>query len=170
MRGEQTQSQTIIVDASTPWAQQLEIWMTPHGFLKAAAANNATARVQDAGGRKLTMLTFTGPNKAQVNGYINEQNLVERVETRLENVYLGDMLTDAMYSEYKDFGGVKFPTRIVQRQAGHPIWELTVTDLRPNAPVSIYPPPPAAAGAAPAPGGAPPVAQLDKAVYLVLCG
>lgn len=34
--GEQTQSQTVIVSADTPWVQQLEIWMTPHGFLRAA--------------------------------------------------------------------------------------------------------------------------------------
>ena len=30
--GEQKQSQTIIVGADTPWVQQLEIWMMPHGF------------------------------------------------------------------------------------------------------------------------------------------
>ena len=37
VRGEQTQSQTIIVNANTPWVQQLELWMMPHGFLRAAA-------------------------------------------------------------------------------------------------------------------------------------
>src|SRR5207302_251115 len=31
--GEQTQTQTIVVNAETPWAQQLEIVMMPHGFL-----------------------------------------------------------------------------------------------------------------------------------------
>ena len=35
--GEQPQNQTIIVGAATPWVQQLEIWMMPHGFLRAAA-------------------------------------------------------------------------------------------------------------------------------------
>src|SRR5258708_4722563 len=40
--GEQAQNQTIIVNAGTPWVQQLEIWMMPHGFLRAAAARNAT--------------------------------------------------------------------------------------------------------------------------------
>src|SRR6186997_3337954 len=32
--GEQPQNQTIIVNAETPWPQQLEIWMMPHGFLR----------------------------------------------------------------------------------------------------------------------------------------
>src|SRR5258706_1086204 len=34
--GEQPQNQTIVVSADTPWAQQLEIWMMPHAFLRAA--------------------------------------------------------------------------------------------------------------------------------------
>src|SRR6187431_1587082 len=44
--GEQAQSQTIVVDANTPWVQQLEIWMMPHGFLKAATTNKATVKQQ----------------------------------------------------------------------------------------------------------------------------
>src|SRR5947208_16119200 len=36
--GEQPVNQTIVVSADTPWAQQLEIIMLPHGFLRAAAA------------------------------------------------------------------------------------------------------------------------------------
>src|SRR5216117_3268449 len=33
------------------WGQQLEIWITPWGFLKGAAANNATARAETAGAK-----------------------------------------------------------------------------------------------------------------------
>src|SRR5438477_10760597 len=50
--GEQPVSQTIIVGADTPWAQQLEIWMTPHGFLRAAAARNATVEAKTIAGKK----------------------------------------------------------------------------------------------------------------------
>src|SRR5262249_27851182 len=66
VRGEQPQNQTIMVDANTPWVQQLEIWMLPHGFLRAAAMNNATAKTQTVAGRKYTVLSFTGQNKAMV--------------------------------------------------------------------------------------------------------
>ena len=45
--GEQPQTQTIIVAADTPWAQQLEIWMMPHGFLRAAAAQERDRRGED---------------------------------------------------------------------------------------------------------------------------
>jgi glyoxylase-like metal-dependent hydrolase (beta-lactamase superfamily II) len=177
VRGEQPQTQTIIVGANTPWVQQLEIWMTPHGFLKAAAANKATVKPQTTSGRRYNVLTFTGQNKAQVNGYINDQNLVERVETWIDNAVLGDMHFEAIYSGYKDFDGVKFPTRIVQRQGGHPIFDLTVSDVQPNATVSIQPAqgrggaPAAAAGA---PGSAqtsrPPSEKLADGVYLILGG
>jgi glyoxylase-like metal-dependent hydrolase (beta-lactamase superfamily II) len=172
--GEQPQNQTIIVGANTPWAQQLEIWMTPHGFLRAAATNNATAMMQTAGGRKMTVVSFTGQNKAKVNGYIDEQNLVQRVETWIDNTVLGDMVFEAIYSDYKDFGGVKFPTKIVQRQGPHPILDLTITDVTPNAAVTIQAPqgrggqPPATTTA-----GAPPPTPTEKlgdGVFLILGG
>ena len=139
VRGDQPQSQVIIVNPNTPWVQQLEIWMTPHGFLKAAAANNASVRSETRNGKRFSVMTFTGQNKAPVTGYINDQSLVERVETRIDNAVLGDMPFNAIYTDYKDFGGVKFPTKFVQEQGGHPILELTITDVKPNAPVRIEP-------------------------------
>ena len=63
--GEQPQSQTIIVGPNTPWAQQLEIWMMPHAFVKAAAARNASVKSQTVGGKRYTVVTFAGDNKAQ---------------------------------------------------------------------------------------------------------
>ena len=85
-------------------------------------------------------MTFIGDNKAKVNGYINDQNLVERVETWIDNPFLGDMLFEAIYSDYKDVGGAKFPMHIVQKQGGYPIFDLTVTDVKANAPVTIQAP------------------------------
>ena len=148
LRGEQPQNQTIIVDAGTPWVQQLEIWMMPHGFLKAARTNNATAKSQTTGGRTLHVVTFMGKGGTPVVGYINDQNLVERVETRIDNAVLGDMLFEALYSDYRDFSGVKFPMKIVQKQGGHPIFDLTVGDVKVNMPVTITAPPPRGGGPA----------------------
>jgi glyoxylase-like metal-dependent hydrolase (beta-lactamase superfamily II) len=164
--GEQTQNQTTVVTANTPWVQQLELWMMPHGFLQAAAKNNATLSAKTIGGKKYNVLTFTGQNKAKVSGYINEQNMVERVETWIDNAMLGDMLFDATYADYKDFGGVKFPTKIVQKQGDYPILDLTITDVKPNAPVNIQAQqqqPPAQAAAATS-------EKLGDGVYLILGG
>src|SRR5262245_40843075 len=85
--GEQPQSQTIIVSADTPWPQQLEILMLPHGFLRAAAKKSATVESKTVGGKKYSVVSFTGDNKAKVNAYINDQNLVERVETWIDNAF-----------------------------------------------------------------------------------
>src|SRR6266699_2945545 len=42
------------------------------------------------------------------------------------------------YSDYKDFNGVKFPTKIVQTQGEFPVWELTITSVQPNAPAELW--------------------------------
>ena len=161
--GEQPQSQTVIVDATTPWPQQLEIWMMPHGFLRAAAARQATVATKSVGGTKYTVVSFVGDNKAAVNGYINEKNLVERVETSIDNPFLGDMPFEALYSDYKDINGVQFPMHMVQKQGGYPIFELALTDVKVNPPVTIQAPQGRGGPAAPAAAAPPtPPAQSEK--------
>src|SRR5215475_7149831 len=164
--GEQMQNVPVVVTANTPWVQQLELWMMPHGFLQAAAKNNATLSTKTVNGKKYNVLTFSGQNKAKVNGYINDQNMVERVETWIDNAMLGDMLFDSTYTDYKDFSGVKFPTKIVQKQGDYPILDLTITDVKPNVPVNIQAPPPP-----PAPAAAAATSEkLGEGVYLILGG
>jgi glyoxylase-like metal-dependent hydrolase (beta-lactamase superfamily II) len=107
--------------------RQLQIWLTPSGFLKAAMENNATAKK----GTMATVISFkTG--KFTVNGTIDAENLVARTETWIPNPVLGDMLVETSFSDYKDFGGVKFPSMIVQKQGGFPVLELTVTSVKAN--------------------------------------
>ena len=167
-----TLNQTV-TPANTAWTQQLEIWTTPWGFLKGAAANQATAKTQRVRGRAYTVLSWTPAAKApsgqsyQVNGYINDQNLIERVETWVEHPVLGDLHFEATYSNYQDFGGVKVPTRIVQTRNGVQAFEATVTTATANpADIAQLVTPPAPAGgaaAAPAPAPAPaPTVQSEK--------
>jgi glyoxylase-like metal-dependent hydrolase (beta-lactamase superfamily II) len=158
-------SQSVVISPSTNLAQQLDYWTTPYGFLKAASANSATVASQKIGGKNYTVVTFIGQNKAKVNGYINDQNMVEKVETWIDNPVTGDTLVEAVYTGYKDFGGVKFPTKMVRKQGDYPILDLTVTDVKPNVPANIQPPPAA--------GGQPPVTTsrpLGDGVYLILGG
>jgi len=58
----------------------------------------------------------------------------------LPDPVLGDMPMTVWYSDYRDFGGVKFPTRIRQSAGGFPALDLTVTDVRPNTAVDIQVP------------------------------
>jgi glyoxylase-like metal-dependent hydrolase (beta-lactamase superfamily II) len=108
--------------------RQLQLWLTPHGFLKGALANKATAKRSG----KATLVTFTALGKHRVVGTISADNLVEKVETWLDNAVLGDMHVETTYSGYRDFGGIKFPTRIVQKQGGHPVLDLAVTEAKAN--------------------------------------
>jgi glyoxylase-like metal-dependent hydrolase (beta-lactamase superfamily II) len=151
-----------VTPASATWAQQVEYWVTPWGFLKGAAANNTTTRTQRMSGKTYRIVTWSPPLKAPsgqgytVNGYVNDQNLVERVETWVEHDMLGDMHVETTYSDYKDLGGVKVPGRIVQKRGGFTFFEVTVADARTNpanlAELLAPPPPPGRAGGPPGAG------------------
>jgi glyoxylase-like metal-dependent hydrolase (beta-lactamase superfamily II) len=117
---------------ATAEERQLQIWLTPHGFLKAAMENNATARKGSGG----TTVSFT-MGKFKINGTVDNQNLVTRTETWLANPVLGDMPVETTYSSYKDFNGVQFPTVIVQKQGGYPVFDLTVTSVQPNVSLNL---------------------------------
>jgi len=114
-----------------------QLWITPHGVIKAAMAHNATAQARTEGGKKLTAISFVVPGKLKVNALVNEGNLVEKVESWVTNPVVGDVLTETTYTDYKAFDGVQFPTKITQKQGGFPSLELTVSDAKPNAPVDI---------------------------------
>jgi hypothetical protein len=131
------QTQDILPNA--PFQTQYDIWLTPQGFLKAAMANPSTATSRTIGGKKFNVVSVTLQNKYKLNGFINDQNLVERVETWIDNPVLGDMLTETDFSDYKDFGGIKFPGTIIQKQGGSPVLILVVADVKANAAINLEP-------------------------------
>jgi glyoxylase-like metal-dependent hydrolase (beta-lactamase superfamily II) len=117
-----------------------QLWITPHGVIKAAMAHNATVQTKTEDGKKLTTIAFMVPGKFKVNALVNDRNLVEKVESWNTNPVLGDMLTETTYTDYKDFDGVQFPTKIAQKQGGFPSLDLTVSEVKPNAPADIQVP------------------------------
>jgi glyoxylase-like metal-dependent hydrolase (beta-lactamase superfamily II) len=118
--------------------RQLQIWMTPHGFLQAAmAAGNASVKSRTENGKKVNVVSCTVMNKFKLDGTIDNDGLVTKVETKFPNPVLGDMPYVFTYSDYKDFGGIKFPTKVVQSEGGFPVNELTLASVQPNAPVDI---------------------------------
>jgi len=151
-------------DVSQPWANSLEFYITPWGFLKGAAENNATASRRKVDGKDYTVLTWSPAVKAPsgknyvINGYVNGQNQVERVETWLGENIMGDMHILATYSGWKDFGGAMAPAKIVQTRGGWPFFDVDVTAAKANPPdlAALAPPPAPPAGRGGAAGGAPP--------------
>ena len=115
-------------------ARQLLIWLTPHGFVKAAmAAGNATLSEAEGG----SVISFTTMGKYALKGALDAQNVVTRIETKRPDPVLGDAEMIATFSDYKDFNGVKFPGKILISEGGFPSWDLTVTNVTPNAPVDL---------------------------------
>jgi glyoxylase-like metal-dependent hydrolase (beta-lactamase superfamily II) len=138
--------------------RQLELAITPHGFLKTAlAASDAKAiKLQLLGasdfglsqhGRWVTIVNFTFLGKYKINGHIDDRNLVELVGTQFANPVYGDMDYEMRYTEYKDFGGVKFPMLLHTHQGdprvnvAHNYYEYRVTSVKPNVPVTTMPVP-----------------------------
>jgi hypothetical protein len=166
------QTQQLITPDTTAWGQQLEIWVTPWGFLKGAAANNATAKAQSVGGRRYQVVTWNSPVKSpggqsyRLVGYINNQNLVERVQTWVENPIFGDMLVEAEYSQYRDNNGLKFPAQMIQKRGGWPVFEAYVLGAHAN-PSNLQAlltptPPPAGRGGGPGGPGGPGAARTTR--------
>src|SRR6266571_5469519 len=88
-------------------AGALNIWLTPHGFLKGAAANGG-AKISGTRGKD-KLVSFTAFGKYTVTAAINEQSLIETVETRIDGGFTGDTLIEGIYSGYKDFARREIP-------------------------------------------------------------
>jgi glyoxylase-like metal-dependent hydrolase (beta-lactamase superfamily II) len=132
-------------------ALALQLWMTPHGVIKAAQKGAFTVS-----GRTISFRSGT----THVKATLSADNLISRAEALIDNPMTGDTRIEWEYTEYKDFGGVAFPMHIVQKQGGLPILDLKVTDVTLNAEVKIEAP--AAGGAAPAAAAAAPTVTLTK--------
>lgn len=149
-------------DVSRPWAGSLEFYITPWGFLKGAAENNATVSKKKVDGVNYTVLTWSPKVKADsgknyvINGYIDEKNMVDRVETWLADNIMGDMHILATYSGWKDFGGAMAPSKIVQTRGEWPFFEVNVTAAKANPPdvATLVPAPTGGRGGAGGGGGA----------------
>jgi glyoxylase-like metal-dependent hydrolase (beta-lactamase superfamily II) len=114
-----------------------QIVVSPHGLVRAAFANNATVSKKTIEGRPMTVVSFTDRGKHKVVAYANDQNAIEWVESSYGNPVVGDIKVVTYYGAYRDFAGVKFPTKIIQYHDGKPTLDVTVTAVRANPPVDI---------------------------------
>jgi glyoxylase-like metal-dependent hydrolase (beta-lactamase superfamily II) len=113
-----------------------QITLTPHGFIKAAIANNATVRTETLRGQNKTMVLFSVPG-GKYEGTLGDGYVIERIEGWFGSPVLGDTMIEAIFTEYRDVNGIKFPGHIVQRQGGYPLLDVAVTDVKVNPAITI---------------------------------
>jgi glyoxylase-like metal-dependent hydrolase (beta-lactamase superfamily II) len=95
--------------------------------------------------RRLNIISFMALGKYRINGTINDQNLVERVQTLVPNPVRGDMNQEGEFTQWRDVDGVKFPgnfhhhtdwddeTQPPNYNGGHTSVTFTIKDLKINA-------------------------------------
>ncbi len=119
-----------------------QILFTPHGFVKQALkAANASVKSETHDGQKYDAVTISTDGKDKVIGYFSSEGMLEKIQTWVDNNVLGDMLVEYTFSNYKDYGGVKFPTNLMTKQWKVLVFELAVKDVRTNLPADIKPEP-----------------------------
>ena len=180
-------------DSAELW--QLDIWMTPHGFVRAARMPGARPTAiwrweLGESGRdgattgnigRVTVVSATVLGKYRVNATIREGNIVQRTQTRVPHPVLGDMNYEHEFSAWKDLGnGIVFPAgwhhhdgwdderQVPVLTGGHNSFGGNFPDMQRNAcdPVSV---PDAARRAAPRQASVVPT-ELADGVWLLAGG
>ncbi|NML47968.1 MBL fold metallo-hydrolase [Ramlibacter sp. G-1-2-2] len=139
LRGEQAWNVANNQPAPAPVALDARIhdlWTTPHGAVKAALRRPATLR--DEGGA--SVVEFEEPGRFKAKLWITD-GLVQRIDSVVPNPVTGDTAVTTFYSGWRDWAGVRFPSRIQQRQGGGEVLDLAITEVQANPPLAIEVPP-----------------------------
>lgn len=126
----------------TAWSQLLEIALTPWGFLKGAERYGATEEAGELDGTNVTVVTWQTPEtivspsgmRYTVVGYIDGDNLVRKVETWVEDAFMGDMNVVALYDSYRQIDGNWVPATMEQLRGGGGVFGLALEDMTVNPP------------------------------------
>src|SRR5215831_3061758 len=105
-----------------------ELWASPQGFIKAARAHHAKFLPQPDGGARASFRIGDYPFEGGISG---DGDLLY-VRSIMDSPVLGDTPIEFRYSNYRDFGGVRFPARIERRVANLPWYQLDVSDVSVN--------------------------------------
>ena len=123
------------------WFLHVFLWLNPAGFVKEAPKHNPILTVERAGGKRYRVITVKVQDRFTLRGYFNDRDLLDHVDTALDNnPVLGDPPLDGVFTGYKDFGGIVFPSRIVHHLGLQPSFDFHIESVTPNAIVNTAPP------------------------------
>jgi len=106
-----------------------QLWITPHGALKAAERSGARARTAPAGA---TAVDFEVAGRFTATAFVDADGLVRRVESVVADPVLGDTPVVTTYQEYRIVDGVQLPMLIRQTMGGFPVLDLAVKEVQIN--------------------------------------
>ena len=98
---------------------QLDIWMTPHGFVRAARMPGAEPTAiwrwevgesgrdgaTTGGISKVAVVSATVLSRYRVNATVRQGDIVQRTQTRVPHPVLGDMNYEHEFGDWQDLGG-----------------------------------------------------------------
>ena len=124
----------------------LQLWILPWGVLKACLAARDKAKVSAENGATVLTCPLGGRlSDVTLKATLDEKNFITKVEAHTDNPVLGDMVTEADYSDYADHGEIltdlKSPGHIVEKQGGFPVLDLQVKMADLNNPYLVFPVP-----------------------------
>ena len=126
------------IQPASPWAQQLQIWTTPWGFLIGAASHRPAMQTRTVDDVRYRVVSWSPDQKApsgaayRLEGYISPENVLERVDTWVEHPILGDLHVQTFFSDYQEAAGLKVPAQIRQSQGGMETFVLNIRNVRIN--------------------------------------
>jgi hypothetical protein len=122
--------ETRVLDLERPWAEQAALWLNPRVFLRRAVQGGIRTEAVTELGLDYTVVSFETPSGHTVSGYIDPDNLLRRVRTRIEHPVLGEQEVEGVYLDYSDHDGVRFPGLLVHKMNGSPTLVIVVKDVR----------------------------------------
>lgn len=114
-----------------------QLWITPHGVIKAAMRNNATMEWKTLGGKSVAVVSFEQPGRFKATAFINGKYLVEKVESIVAAPGGREKKVVTTYGEYQSFGPIMFPMQVTQSLDGRLALDIKVRETQPNNPVNI---------------------------------
>jgi hypothetical protein len=124
----------------------LPIWMLPYGVVKAAYAAGDKAIVSTEAGATVITVPLSGQLAGiTLKATLDAKNLITKVEARADNPALAGLASEVEYSNYADHAevltDVKSPGRIVRKQGGRTVLDITVKTWETNNPYLVFPVP-----------------------------
>ena len=150
-------NQPVAVPPEIAEIYQLDLWLNPHGFLKAARMPGANPVAfwrweQIEKGRdgnvvnpeRMHVVAITMLDKYRVDATINSQNQIQRIKTTVNIPTLGDFNIEHESTDQRTFGDVKWPInwhshqgwddnwQFYRKSTGHNAYGGTFADVEPN--------------------------------------